>query len=83
MKTAKPHLFNVHMEPLDDGRFAVTVPKLGCATVGNDYEHGLQMARECIECHLEGLLKVGLPLPEEMKVRPFDTVVEVDLSEES
>ncbi len=73
----KRYLYNIHLEPEPDGRFCVTIPALGCATCGDNYEHALRMAQECIECHLDGLRTVGLPVPEEPELLPFDTAVEV------
>ncbi len=70
-------VYNIHLDPQPDGRFVVTVPVLGCSTVGENYEHSLQMARECIETYIEGLAKVGLPVPDSAPLKPFDTAVEV------
>ena len=45
--------------------WGVTVPDLpGCFTVGDTIEDVLKQAREAIECHLEGLLLHGDPIPE-------------------
>ena len=48
-----------------DSDYGVTVPDLpGCFTVGDTIEEVLKQAREAIECHLEGLLLHGDPIPE-------------------
>lgn len=41
------------------------VPDLpGCIAAGNTREEALQLIREAIELHLEGLREEGLPIPE-------------------
>lgn len=72
-------LYTVHLEEQSDGRYCVFIPVLGCATVGDDYEHALQMAHECIECHIEGLQKAGLPIPREVQAKPLDIAIEVEI----
>ena len=48
-----------------DSDYGVTVPDLpGCFTVGDTIEDVLKQAREAIECHLEGSLLHGDPIPE-------------------
>ncbi len=77
MKTRK-HAFKIHLQPEPEGGFTVTVPILpGCVTYGDDYEHALQMAQECIEGFLEALIKAGQPLPKEVTDTPIDAIVEV------
>lgn len=72
-------VYNVHIEPQPNARSVVTVPALGCSTVGNDYGDALQMARECIETYVDGLAKVGLPIPDSAPLKPFDTAVVVQV----
>lgn len=44
--------------------YGVTVPDLpGCFSAGETIEEALEMAREAIECHLEGMLKDAESLP--------------------
>ena len=53
----------IHKDPAS--AYGVTVPDLpGCFTVGDTIEDVLKQAREAIECHLEGLLLHGDPIPE-------------------
>ena len=73
-------IYSIHLDPQSNGRFVVTVPALGCSTVGDNYEHALQMARECIETYIEGLARVGLSVPDSTPLKPFDTAVEVQVS---
>ena len=50
----------------DDGSYTVTVPTLpGIVTQGHDLEDAIAMGRDAIRCHINGLLKEGLPVPEE------------------
>jgi len=52
-------------DPEDDS-YTVTVPTLpGIVTQGRDLEDALAMARDAIRCHVNGLIKDGLPVPEE------------------
>jgi len=70
----------VHLEPEPEGGFTVTVPALpGCVTWGEDYEHALTMARECIEGFVEALAKAGQPIPGDTAAVPLDAVVQVRL----
>lgn len=44
--------------------YGVIVPDLpGCFSAGYDIDEALKNAREAIECHLEGLLRDGDPIP--------------------
>jgi len=55
----------------------VTVPALpGCLTFGETREEALAMAREAIECHIEGLHADGQSVPEDTEV----TVEHVEVS---
>lgn len=52
----------VHKDATSD--FGVTVPDLpGCFSTGTTLDEALEMAREAIECHLEGLLLDDDPIP--------------------
>ncbi len=49
----------------DDSDYGVTVPDLpGCFSAGETFEEAMEMAREAIELHLEGLLEEGMAVPE-------------------
>ncbi|MBI2940990.1 MAG: type II toxin-antitoxin system HicB family antitoxin [Chloroflexi bacterium] len=49
-----------------DGTYTVTVPALsGIVTQGRDLEDAIVMARDAIRGHVNGLLKDGLPVPDE------------------
>ena len=44
--------------------YGVTVPDLpGCFSAGDSFDDALQQVVEAIECHLEGLLLDGEPIP--------------------
>jgi predicted RNase H-like HicB family nuclease len=52
----------VHKDPESD--YGVTVPDLpGCFSAGETLDEALQQVVEAIECHLEGLLIDGEPVP--------------------
>ena len=52
----------VHKDPESD--YGVTVPDLpGCFSAGETTDKALQQVVEAIECHLEGLLLDGEPIP--------------------
>jgi len=52
----------IHKGPASD--YGVTVPDLpGCFSAGETLDEALQQVVEAIECHLEGLLLDGEPVP--------------------
>lgn len=52
----------IHKEAQSD--YGVTVPDLpGCFSAGASIDEALTNAREAIECHIEGLLMDGEPVP--------------------
>lgn len=52
----------IHKDKNSD--YGVTVPDLpGCFSAGSSLEEAIHNAHEAIECHLEGLLKDGDPVP--------------------
>ncbi len=54
----------VILEKGTDG-FGAYVPDLpGCVAVGDTREEALDLIREAIEFHLEGMRAAGLPIPE-------------------
>ncbi|NQS99418.1 MAG: type II toxin-antitoxin system HicB family antitoxin [candidate division Zixibacteria bacterium] len=58
--------YTVIFEPAEEGGYVVRVPALpGCYTQGETLEEAKEMAKEAIACHLESLLKNGLPIPDE------------------
>ncbi len=51
---------------LEEGGYTVRVPALpGCNTQGETLEEAIAMAKDAIRCHINGLLKDGLPVPDE------------------
>jgi predicted RNase H-like HicB family nuclease len=79
----------IHKDP--NSAFGVTVPDLpGCFSAGNSLEEALDMVREAIECHMEGLVLDGEPIPsnrtiEEHQANPdfaggIWALVDIDLS---
>lgn len=71
--------------------FGVTVPDVaGCFSAGDTLEEAIEMAREAIECHLEGMLLDGeaIPVPSSIETHQQNTelsggvwaLVDIDLS---
>jgi len=53
-----------------DSDYGVTVPDLlGCFSAGDTVEEALEMSKEAIECHLEGMLLDNETIP---KVQPIE-----------
>ncbi|TAJ77266.1 MAG: type II toxin-antitoxin system HicB family antitoxin [Gallionellaceae bacterium] len=53
----------IHKDKNSD--YGVTVPDLpGCFSAGETLDEALEMAREAVECHIEGLLLDGEALPD-------------------
>jgi DNA-binding transcriptional ArsR family regulator len=66
--------YKVVYEPNEHNGYTVTVPALrGLVTEGRDMEEAKVMAREAIECHLEGMVKDGEEVPRADKVS-HDTI---------
>lgn len=59
--------YTIILEPdLQEGGYTVTVPALpGIVTQGETLEDAIAMAKEAIQCHIEGLIADGEPVPEE------------------
>ena len=79
----------IHKDPASD--YSVTVPDLpGCFSAGDSIEEAMNMAKEAIECHIEGLLLDGDVIPKVMSIEKHKDnpeykkglwgIVEVDLS---
>jgi predicted RNase H-like HicB family nuclease len=65
----------VVIEPSATG-FGAWVPDLpGCVAVGDTVEETIQLMREAIPFHLDGMREDGLPIPEPSSVA---TVIEVE-----
>ncbi len=79
----------IHKDPESD--YSVTVPDLpGCYSAGSSIEEAIYMAKEAIECHIEGMLLDGEVAP---KILPIERhkenleyndgiwgIIEVDIS---
>ena len=56
--------YTVVVEREADGRYSVWVPELpGCASMGDTKRQALKNIREAINCYVEGLRKLGRPVP--------------------
>ena len=57
-----------------DTDYGVTVPDLpGCFSAGSDIDEALAQAAEAIECHIEGLLLDGEPIPLPQNIEDHQT----------
>ena len=68
MKTKKKrtHQYTVFFQANGHGGYTVTVPSLpGLVTQGKDLEHARSMAKDAIQCYIEGLKKAKEPIPVE------------------
>ncbi|HGJ67081.1 TPA: type II toxin-antitoxin system HicB family antitoxin [bacterium] len=69
-------IFNIILEPDEDGGFSVTVPALdGCFTQGETEQEAIENAKEAILCYLEGLEKVN-----QIKSKPKAILREVEVT---
>ncbi len=56
--------FSAVIEREADGRYSAYVPDLpGCASMGSTRREAIANVREAVACYLEGLRKVGRPVP--------------------
>ncbi|MBI5374195.1 MAG: type II toxin-antitoxin system HicB family antitoxin [Candidatus Schekmanbacteria bacterium] len=63
----KEYLFTVLFEPQREGGYMVVVPALPeICTDGRTLDEAREMAVDAIKCHCEGLLKDGLPVPDDV-----------------
>ena len=74
----RQYTYTIILDPdPEEGVYAVTVPALpGCFTQGETIEEAIEMAKDAIALHIEGLIAHGLPVPEE-KEHPRVMVVTV------
>ncbi len=60
----KQYKYTVIFEPAEEGGYVVHVPALeGLVTEGDTLKEAKAMAKDAILCHLEGLKKIGAPIP--------------------
>lgn len=76
--TGRDGSYTIILDPdPDDGGYTVTVPALrGVVTQGETLEDAIAMAREAIQCHIDGLLADGEHVPEERE-RPQAITIRV------
>lgn len=57
--TSKEYQFTTLYEPVEDVGYQVIVPSLpGLITYGRDLQEAKEMARDAINCYIQGLLKL-------------------------
>jgi antitoxin HicB len=74
----REYAYSILLEPdPSEGGYTVTVPALpGVVMQGESIEQAIAMAKEAIQCHIEGLLADGEPVPEERQ-HPQTIIVSV------
>ena len=69
-------VFNVILEPAEEGGYTVSVPALeGCFSEGDTEEEALENIKEAIICYLEGLEKLN-----EIKSKPGVILKQVEIA---
>ncbi len=64
--TTTEYAYTVLYEPIPEGGYQVTIPLLpGVITYGRTIEEARKMARDAIQCYIEGLLKDKESIPNE------------------
>ena len=57
------HEYTAFLEPNEHGGYTVTVPSMpGLVTEGKNLEHARSMAKDAIQCYIEGLKKAKEPI---------------------
>ncbi len=65
---SKEYEFTTLYEPVKEGGYQVIVPSLpGLITYGRNIEEAKEMARDAINCHIQGLLEEKTEIPKETK----------------
>ena len=60
----RAHEYTAFFECNESGVYTVTVPSLpGLVTEGKDLYHARSMAKDAIQCYIEGLKKAKEPIP--------------------
>lgn len=60
------HEYSAFFEANERGGYTVTVPSLpGLVTEGKNLDHARSMAKDAIQCYIEGLKKAKEPIPVE------------------
>lgn len=75
--------YTVIFEPIEDGGYMVVVPSLpGVVTYGENLDDARKMAIDAIKCHLEGLLKDGEAIPEDIafKAEPIKEKLSIQVN---
>ena len=77
--------YTVIFEPIENGGYMAVIPALpGVVTYGEDLDNAREMAIDAIKCHLEGLIKDGEVLPEDIhfKAEPIKEKLSVQVNTE-
>jgi antitoxin HicB len=78
MKTKKKRVreYTAFFKANEHARYTVTVPSLpGLVTEGKDLDHARSMAKDAIQCYIEGLKKAKEPIPVERETAQLKILV--------
>ena len=75
--------YTVIYEPAEEGGYIARIPFLNdLTTQGETLREAKKMAKDAIDCYLEGLLKDGVPIPrEKKKYKPFVEKIQLSVVE--
>lgn len=80
MKKEKIYQYNVIYEPLLEGGYQIVVPAIPeIISFGRTLSEARKMAREAIECALEGMQKEQILPPRDLKIKPITEKVLVSV----
>ncbi|MFH1863123.1 MAG: type II toxin-antitoxin system HicB family antitoxin [bacterium] len=64
--------YTVIYEPAEEGGYIARIPFLNdLTTQGETLAEAKKMAKDAIECYISGLMKDGIPIPQEKKRNKF------------
>lgn len=76
----KIYSYTVLYEPLEEGGYNVIVPAIPeICTFGEILEEAREMAKDAIRCYLESAIKLGEPIPKDVKPRAEQVEVGIEI----
>ena len=76
----KIYSYTVLYEPLEEGGYNVIVPAIPeICTFGESLEEAREVAKDAIRCYLESAIKLGEPIPKDIKQREEQVEVGLEL----
>lgn len=76
----KVYSYTVLFEPLEEGGYNVFVPAIPeICTFGGTLKESREMAKDAIRCYLESAIKLGEPIPQDVKPRAEQVEVGIEI----